>query len=104
MKKIEFGEGCFGPFAIIDDESLHLSEYDRRDPELIRSIKKDIISELVTIMDDMDINDWIKIIEIIESRSYFWELNYDDGGDVCDQCGNYNYSRILVKESNDFVD
>jgi len=91
MKKIFIGEGCFGPIVRIDDESMHLGEYDTRTDEDIDKMRMFIIHELTKNRKSLSTYEWMEIIQIIGNSSQ-WNV-VDESNDSCDQCGNYNWDK-----------
>lgn len=84
--KIEYGEGCYGPFVRIDNKSVS------DDTQLA----KKLIQELDSMVDKLDSRDLLVITEIITSRGNFEEVEDESNdGDNCEQCGNWNYRYVF---------
>lgn len=95
--RIDISEGCFGPNVSIDGESLFKHEYDKRTDEEVDILQQILLDELSKIKSSLDMSDWSQIAEILASRGVFeYDENSDDGSS-CDQCGNYNWHHIYIK-------
>jgi len=98
MKKIELVEGCFGSDILIDDESLHLHEYDNRSEDDVRKLKISLINKLLTIVDNLSVYDLKNIGEIVVSYDG-WLQDYENSSqNTCGQCGNFNENTIFLKD------
>jgi hypothetical protein len=99
MNEIILLEDCFGSNVLINGESLFEHEYDNRDPKLVGELKNEVISTLFKIKNELDMNDWSTIIEIIMSRSddYEYDVEKSKEGESCDQCGNWNHKYVYNK-------
>lgn len=91
MEKIEIGEGCFGPHVLIDGEPLFIEEIGKRN-----DLKRKLIEKLGSLLDEMDMRDFLTIAEIVISRGRYEWIEGDSYSDTCDQCGNYNYGETYV--------
>jgi hypothetical protein len=99
MKKIELSENCFGVDVLIDDESLFTHEFDNRKPNLIGDLQDELINELKSLKDKINMNDWHYIAEIVVtiSEEYDYDVEDSNDGTSCEQCGNYNWRHIYKK-------
>ena len=99
MKKIELSENCFGVDVLIDDESLFTHEFDNRKPNLISDLQDELINELKSLKDKINMNDWHYIAEIVATMSEEYDYDVEDSNDgtSCEQCGNYNWRHIYKK-------
>jgi len=99
MKKIQYGDHCFGPYVNVDGESLFVEDGEFY-PELDKKAeeaKMKLFKELESLLPELDMMNWRSIAEIVTSRGR-WE--YDEKNsrqDTCDQCGNYNYDETFTK-------
>lgn len=102
MNKIEYGDSCFGSFVIVDDENLHLHEYDNRNEEYVNELKLKLVNELLPIAKFLSINDLKTIAEIVTQYDNDWVLDEESSDtSTCDQCGNYNYTEVFRKKDNE---
>lgn len=99
MKKIELSENCFGVDVLIDDESLFTHEFDNRKPNLISDLQDELINELKSLKDKINMNDWHYIAEIVVTMSekYDYDVEESNDGTSCEQCGNYNWKHTYKK-------
>jgi hypothetical protein len=99
MKKIELSENCFGVDVLIDDESLFTHEFDNRKPNLISDLQDELINELKSLKDKINMNDWHYIAEIVVTMSEEYDYDVEDSNDgtSCEQCGNYNWKHTYKK-------
>ena len=98
METIEIGEECYGPFIIIDGESVQLSEYDERGEDYIKQLKLKIIMELQKNIDKIPIYELLTISEIVVTHSDGWEHQEEESKrDTCHQCGTHIYNDIYRK-------
>ena len=73
--KIERNKGCFSENVLINNESIFKHEYDTRTDEEISNLKQLILDEISKIKDNLDMNDWSTITEILTSKGNF---EYDE--------------------------
>jgi hypothetical protein len=101
MKEIILSENCFGIDVEVDGESLFVHEYDNRDPEKIKKLKESLIFGLLDIKDQLGMNDWTQIAEILTAKSKEFEYDTEDSIEFehCEQCGNYNHKYVYKKTS-----
>jgi hypothetical protein len=99
VKEIIISENCFGPDVLIDQESLFVHKYENRDLKKIDNIKKILIKELNELRNDLTINDWTKILEIIIDKPNKYEYDVDNSTEIknCEQCGNWNHKYVFKK-------
>ena len=104
MKKIEIYEHCFGPGVIIDGVNLHIdsNSYDgsvEEEQQKIVDKKIDqLIDKLKEIKCSLDQCDLYAIAEMVATRGgYEYDEENSQEGESCNQCGNYNYSYVYVK-------
>lgn len=99
MKEIVLSENCFGIDVEVDGESLFVHEYDNRDVKQISKLKEDLILKLLEIKDQLGMNDWTQIAEMVVITSK--EFEYDTENSIefehCSQCGNYDHRYIYKK-------
>ena len=97
--KIERNKGCFSENVLINNESIFKHEYDTRTDEEISNLKQLILDEISKIKDNLDMNDWSTITEILTSKGNFEydEVNSKDY-DSCDQCGDYGFNHIYNRK------
>jgi hypothetical protein len=87
INKIELGEGCYGPFIRINNVQID-DNYE---------LKKSIIDELLLNIDKLDMGDYVNITKILVEKCNYSFNNEQSTSDICEQCGNYNYSEIYEK-------
>ena len=88
MNKIIYGEGCFGPFVNIDNQSLFSEEKNIKTKEY----QALLISELMSVVDKLDLQDFQDIAKIVVRRgNWNWEAT-EEVYESCEQCGYYNWS------------
>jgi hypothetical protein len=99
MKEIILSENCFGIDVELDGESLFVHEYDNRDPKKIDKLKESLILGLLEIKDQLGMDDWRQIAEIlaVKSREFEYDTENSIEFDNCSQCGNYNHKYIYKK-------
>lgn len=102
MKEIILSENCFGIDVEVDDESLFVHEYDNRDLKKIDKLKETLILELLKIKDQLGMNEWTQIAEMVAITSK--EFEYDTENSIefehCSQCGNYDHKYVYKKINN----
>lgn len=98
--KLEINKGCFTENVRIDGESLFKSEHDTRTDLEIGSLRQKILDEISDIKSELDMSDWVQIVEILSSRSIKFEYDLVNSQDYksCDQCGDYSYNHIYIKK------
>jgi hypothetical protein len=99
MKEIILSENCFGIDVEVDGESLFVHEYDNRDPKKIDKLKESIILGLLDMKEQLGMDDWRQIAEILVVKSREFEYDTDNSieFDHCSQCGNYNHKYVYKK-------
>jgi len=99
MKEIILSENCFGIDVELDGESLFVHEYDNRDPKKIDKLKESLILGLLEIKDQLGMDDWRQIAEIlaVKSREFEYDTENSIEFDNCSQCGNYNHKYVYKK-------
>jgi len=96
--KIEIIEHCFGPDVRINDESLFKHEYDNRTDDEIFQLRKILIDELVNNLNSLDMRELSEIAEMVVQTSGFEIDEENSSSDDCEQCGNYNYTHVYIKQ------
>jgi hypothetical protein len=99
MKEIILSENCFGIDVEVDGESLFVHEYDNRDPKKIDKLKESLILGLLDMKEQLGMDDWRQIAEILVVKSREFEYDTDNSieFDHCSQCGNYNHKYVYKK-------
>lgn len=80
IKKFRIGEHCFGPILEVNDKRYE-------------EISKEDILEFINDRFENDINSDILIQETFKNLLEHLQYDFVEGSnDVCDQCGNWNFS------------
>lgn len=101
MQDITIVEHCFGSDVRINGKSIEIDELNKNNPEEAINLRKELISELLDVVDKINTSDLKYIAEIIVTLSNKFEYSEEESNDgsSCDQCGNWNYINKYIKNN-----
>lgn len=100
MQEIILIEHCFGSDVRINGKSIAIDELNENNPQEVIELRKLLVSELIEVIDKINMSDFRTIAEIITTISDKYEYSEEESneGSSCDQCGNWNYLSKFVKK------